>query len=345
MKAAAGAFAPFYKALQQAVRPKPPKLGNTEPSEVRQSKRQQILVLREDHKSARRHPCAPSAPTSAEARHNSSKGSATLSYLSSRGQRSASSPRASHADSIAESPASSTSKSPPQKRVRLDQPGSSPAQPSKGVISDKRQRPSCSSEHSLPSAAVDVTPSPPSAVNMLDAEFSETSGTSYHLPSQYSDLSALGDLSKHEPVTVQLAAAFIACVLSHVQSTSTTGAKVEESSDLHEFRTRFGSADFTCINDGCIGYMGIREETLCDVLALIAASLEAKARPAQYSGDTVAQRVVSPKVLGQQTSQLLGMLRESLFFYGIVDQDDVPTADASTILESLSERQRSSVAP
>jgi hypothetical protein len=180
---------------------------------------------------------------------------------------------------------------------------------------------------------------------MLDAEFSETSGTSYHLPSQYSDLSALGDLSKHEPVTVQLAAAFIACVLSHVQSTSTTGAKVEESSDLHEFRTRFGSADFTCINDGCIGYMGIREETLCDVLALIAASLEAKARPAQYSGDTVAQRVVSPKVLGQQTSQLLGMLRESLFFYGIVDQDDVPTADASTILESLSERQRSSVAP
>ncbi len=181
-------------------------------------------------------------------------------------------------------------------------------------------------------AAAKLSPSSPATSSY--APF----GLAYSETSIISDLSALTDMAKPEPVTVQLAAAFFSCVFDHAGSGSTM--PVDYTPEPHVTGTRFGRADFTCINDSYLAFMGLDDGIWCDIGRLIAASMEAKPKPPEHTADREAQQVVSVKVLGQQSSELLGMLRERPFCYGIVNSDDKPTDDAHAKMAALSEHQR-----
>jgi hypothetical protein len=165
------------------------------------------------------------------------------------------------------------------------------------------------------------------------------SGSTYTDTSNISDLSALVDVAKPEPVTIQLATAFLSCVLGHTDRS--TSVPIDFSPEPLPFHIQFGETDVFCISDGYLGFTGNRDRMWCDITGLIAASIEAKPKPPEYTGHNEADRIVSVKVLGQQSCELLGMLMERLRYYGIVNDKGKGTPGAEAKIADLSEHHRS----
>jgi hypothetical protein len=344
----AGTYASLYQALQQTIQPRRPEPGQAESDAAGPSlrPRKNVAYASEDSDEE-------SGPSSTSAVSEAGDDAEDDTEASIDSAATSGMPRSDPSVGIelpsnvieygAGTPSSTGSSmhSPPHKRGRFNSPYSSPARPEAAtadVATPPLSHHVSTPERQLRSAAISQQASPTSASALSPQASMAPSGSIYSQTSNVSDVSALVDVAKGEPVTMQLVAAYLSAVFNHADSG--TSVPVDYAANQQEVHVRLGMAKYCCINDGSVAYKGLVDGIWGEIGRLIAASVEAKPKPPQYAADREASRVVSCKVLGQQSSQLLGMLHDRLAFFGIIDGKSKPADDAKARIAALSEHQR-----
>jgi hypothetical protein len=216
-----GTYSALYKALQQAIAQCRPELGQAESDAAGHFLRPRGKAVRYDEASS---PSSSSALSESsddtDANYEASNDSAASSSLPRSDPSAGSESQSNMIEEGARTPStkSSSMHSPPSKRGRYISPYSSPAQPeaAKADVAtlpllhhvstpEKRLRSAATSQQASPSPASTV----PTHASMAP------SGSIYSDTSNISDVSALVDVAKREPVTMQLLAAYLSAVFNN----------------------------------------------------------------------------------------------------------------------------------